>query len=138
MEFGAYYGSTGLEGQILTTLPNQDYQVMFWLASDPFSGLAPGRLRVSAGGYSLDFTAPPRTDDATAAGWVPETFAFTSDGSGQTTLLFQNYGGPIYSFSPPMIDTVSITAVPEVSPAVMMAVSGMGVGLRVKRRRAAG
>ena len=37
-----------------------------------------------------------------------------SDGSGPTALRFQNYADP-GSVSPPMIDTVSLTAVPEVS-----------------------
>ena len=67
VELGFYDGSTGLQQTFSTSL-NQVYFVTFWLATDPFNGSSPGRLRVSAGGTSMDCTATLPTGSAAAMG----------------------------------------------------------------------
>jgi hypothetical protein len=122
VELGFYDGASGLQ-QTFNTTASQSYVVTFWLATDPFNGTAPGRLRVSAGGTSADFTAPLPTGSSTAMGWQEETFAFTSDGSGSTTLLFQNLPGPHGAI--PAIDTISVSAVPEPSTLTLVGTAAL-------------
>jgi len=126
VELGFYDGSTGLQQTFSTSL-NQVYFVTFWLATDPFNGSSPGRLRVSAGGTSMDYTAPLPTGSAAAMGWQQRSFFFTSDGSGSTTLLFQNLPSPHGAW--PAIDTISVTAVPEPSSLTLTLVGATVIGL---------
>ena len=73
VELGFYDGSTGLQQTFSTSL-NQVYFVTFWLATDPFNGSSPGRLRVSAGGTSMDYTAPLPTGSRCGNGLATTVF----------------------------------------------------------------
>ena len=122
VELGAYFGINGIE-QAFASLPGQQYLVTFWLVTDPFNG-PPARLRASAGGTTADFLAAPGTGNGENPGWQEESFFFTSDGSGSTTLLFENLPeGSTPTI--PAIDTITVTAVPEPSsiPIIVLAIT---------------
>lgn len=103
-----FYDSINAIQQTFETLPNQQYLVSFWLATDPWNG-PPARLRVAANGFSTDYQAPPGSGNESALGWQQQSFSFMSDASRSTTLWFGNLIGT------PAIDTISVTAVPEPS-----------------------
>lgn len=124
VELGQYFGLNGLQ-QTFSTLPNQPYLVTFWSATDPFNG-PPAQFRVSAGGSVADYTALPR--DGTSERWQPNTFFFTSDGSGASTLTFQNGAGTVGA-----LDTIAVTPVPEPSTWVLLCL-GASAFILVARR----
>jgi hypothetical protein len=91
VELGYYYGTNGIQ-QTFDTLPNREFEVTFWLATDPFNGPA-ASVRVSAAGSVADYVAGPGTGNQNALGWTQNRFRFTSDNSGYTTLLFESLIG---------------------------------------------
>lgn len=127
-----FYNSINAIQQTFETLPNQQYLVSFWLATDPWNGPA-AKLRVAASGFSADYQAPPGSRDESALGWQEQSFWFMSDSSGSTTLWFGNLIGT------PAIDTISVAAVPEPSA---WSVFGAGASIwflaRPRRRRISG
>jgi hypothetical protein len=125
VELGGYYGTNAIE-QTFSTAPNQPYLVSFWLATDAYNG-PPALHRVSAAGTSADYQAPPGTGDQGAMGWQPQSFAFTSDNSGSTTLWFGNLWGV------PAIDTIAVTAVPEPRTWALCGLGGLAILLGGKR-----
>ena len=131
VELGAYFVFGGLQ-QTFATLPNQAYAVTFWLATDPYNG-PQAQMLASAGGTTVDFVAPLPTGNDANPGWQQESFVFTSDGSGSTTLLFQDLLGVSSQIpSAAFIDTVSVVAVPE--PAGFAPIV-LGMAVLVLRRK---
>jgi hypothetical protein len=104
VELGYYFGMNGLR-QTFSTDPNQPYLVTFSLATDALNG-PPAWLRVSAGGPVADYAALGSVGGMMQ--WQEQSFLFTSDASGSTTLTFYNGAGTI-----PVIDTIAVTPVPE-------------------------
>jgi len=125
VELGYYFGVNAI-GQTFSTAPNQPYVVSFWLATDSYNG-PPALLRVSAAGTSEDYQAPPGSGDQRAMGWQPQSFAFTSDNSGSTTLWFGNLVGI------PAIDTVTVAAVPEPRIYALFLLGGLSIVLERRR-----
>lgn len=123
VELGAYFTFIGIQ-QTFATLPNQSYLATLWLATDPYNG-PPAELRASAGDTVANFAAAPGTGNLQDLGWQQESFLFTSDGSGLTTLLLQNTVGVA------AVDTISVSAVPEPSS---LALLGVGVLLIFRGR----
>ena len=105
VELGYYSGVNAIK-QTFSTTPSRPHLASFWLATDPFNG-PPAILRVSAAGTSSDYQAPPGSGDSRAMGWQQQSFVFTSDNTGSTTLWFGNVVGI------PAIDSITITEVPE-------------------------
>lgn len=89
--------------------------------------------------FSLDNTYPV----VTAANWVQVTHDFTVTTPGTYVLSFTDasvYGDPLVSplagVTPsPMLDNVSITAVPEPSPLALSALGGLILLLKFRRRK---
>lgn len=128
VELGYYNGVNAIE-QTFGIAPNQSYLVSFWLATDCCNG-PPAVLRVSAGGASADYQAPPPTGDWFAMGWQQHSFMFTSDNTASTTLWFGNVSGIV------AIDAITVSPVPEPSA---WAVFGLGaLALLMARRRGNG
>lgn len=128
VELGYYNGVNAIE-QTFGIAPNQPYLVSFWLATDCCNG-PPAVLRVSAGGASADYQAPPPTGDWFAMGWQQHSFMFTSDNTASTTLWFGNVSGIV------AIDAITVSPVPEPST---WAVFGLGaLALLMARRRGNG
>jgi hypothetical protein len=121
VELGYYFGVNAIE-QTFSTAPNQPHLVSFWLATDSYNG-PPARLRVSAAGTSGDYQAPPGSGDQRAMGWLSQSFVFTSDNSGSTTLWFGNVAGI------PAIDTIAVTVVPEPGSCALLGLGGLLIGL---------
>ncbi|MHB8521367.1 MAG: DUF642 domain-containing protein [Limisphaerales bacterium] len=127
VEVGYYFGVNAIE-QTFSTTPNQPYLVSFSLATDPLNG-PPALLRVSAAGTSADYQAPPRSGSLKAMGWQRQSFVFTSDKSGSTTLWFGSLTGVA------AIDTIAVTAVPEPRTCAMFALGALAIILSAKHRR---
>lgn len=124
VELGYYLGTNAIQ-QTFSTLANQAYRVSFWLATDPFNG-PPAVLRVSAAGSFADYQAPARTGSEQAMGWQLQTFSFTSDNTGSTTLWLGNMLGVA------AIDSINVTPVPE--PCTVELV-GLGLLVRIVTAR---
>ncbi len=125
VELGYFLGGNGIQ-QTFSTDPNQPYLVTFWLGSDVNYA---GQVHVSAGDSAADYSGPFHFPIRRTF-WEEHSFSFTSDGSGMTTLTFQNPSGTI-----PALDTISIVPVPE--PHVW-ALLGLGALLLVSKGRRCG
>lgn len=111
--------------QDFTTEAGQLYMVAFQAATEVAYG-DPGLLRVSAGDTTADFTLPNLggyPENPVFAGWASYSFTFTAT-SATTRLQFfdrglQIGGDPTNGNASPLIDDVSVTAVPEPSSALI-------------------
>lgn len=125
VEVGYYFGINAIE-QTFGTSPGQAYSVSFLLATNAYNGPA-ALLRVAASGKSADFQATPGSGDQRAMDWKQESFEFTADSSGATTLWFGSLTGTA------AIDTVTVTAIPELNTYLLAAIGAL-VFIRRTRR----
>lgn len=131
-------GAGGLNGgiqQTFATLPNSTYRVSFYMTSYWLANTPP-ELTASAAGQSAHFSAGPASFDRFNCVWELKQFDFISDGSGLTTLKFQN----IINNSPGFggaaeIDNVQVTLVPEPATASLLGLLGGIVLFQSKRAR---
>ena len=91
VELGYYYGTNGIR-QTFDTVPNREYEVRFWMATDPWNGPR-ASVRVLAALSFADYVAAPGTANQSDLGWTQKSFRFVSDDSGHTTLLFHSLIG---------------------------------------------
>ncbi len=121
-QFSGVSGDPGSLSQTVATDPGQDYIVDFWLYS--FGG-TPNGFSVTFDGTSLfsqtNLPAAPYTE-----------YTFTTTAVDSSALLqFSAYNNPSY-FG---LDDVSVTALPEPSAVVLLALGALGVVLAAIRRR---
>ena len=122
----------GIE-QTFTTIPGQLYNVRFDLSGNPHGGPVVKQARVSVGGFSADYAFDSTGQSMEALLWETIAFSFWSTTSA-ATLSFKSLSPTPNSYGA-LIDNVSVTAVPEPSAAVLLAI-GLGVlGARHARRR---
>lgn len=127
--------ANGSVSQTFSTVVGQSYAVNFFLAGNPDGGLGDKTATVSATGASSQnfiFTVTP-SDSKGGMGWASYTYDFTAT-STDTTLKFASATGTAYG---PALDNVSVAAVPEPAIWVMMLTGFAGVGVMLRRRRAA-
>ncbi len=119
--------------QTLTTVAGQEYQFSFELAGNFQGGIAIKNLSVNIGSnglYSFDTTGK----SAGNMGWTKYSTTFVAVSSA-TTLSFASNSSGAYG---PVIDNVSVTAVPEPESLAML-LAGLGLmGMIARRRKAAG
>lgn len=119
--------------QTLTTVVGQNYQLSFELAGNFQGGTAIKNLSVNIGPnglYSFDTTGM----SAVNMGWIQHSVTFVAVSSA-TTLSFASNTSGAYG---PVIDNVSVTAVPEPESFAML-LAGLGMmGMIARRRKAAG
>jgi hypothetical protein len=120
-QFSGVSGDDGLLSQTLTTVPGQEYIIDFWLYRD---GATPN-------GFSVTFDGNPifSQTNLSAAPYTEYTFNSTAIDS-SAVLQFSAYDNPGY-FG---LDDVSVTAVPEPSAVVLLALGTLGVAWAAIRR----
>jgi hypothetical protein len=129
LNLGTYAGMNGVS-QTFGTAPNSLYHVSFGLYPNWFNPPYNGVLRVSVGDQSLEFAAvgSGAPEQPAPIPFVTHEFDFRSDGSGSSTLLFQNVTWMVY------VDHVSVTAVPEPGTFALLGL-GVPVVLLYRRRK---
>jgi len=133
---GAY--DVGALSQTITGLtPGQVYAVSFeWAGAQQsgYSGANTEQITVSLGSQTQS-TAVYDNPSHGFSGWMSETFDFTASSSSEA-LSFLAVGTPagVPPFS--LLDSVSLTAVPEPSTWAMMCLGFAGLGFAAYRRRA--
>lgn len=123
----AYFGPLGTTGgieQALTTTAGTQYLVTFKLSGD---GADPSSVQVNFGSQTLLALSNPTTSGF-------QLYAFVASAtSASTTLSFQFRDDNSFM----MLDSVSVSAVPEPASAAMLALGGLGLGAMLMRRRSA-
>ena len=122
----AFYGGAvqnlGFLNQSFTTVVGQAYSVSFWLAND---GYQPNQFQVLANGDVLM--------DIQNIAILPYTLyqtTFTARSAGSALqFAFRNDSGLLH------LDNVAVTAVPEVSPALMLVIGLATMAVRRRTRR---
>ena len=121
----------GIE-QTFATAIGSSYLVSFWVSGNPEGGDPLKRLRAAAGGVSLDYTFDSTGQAIDALIWQTVAFSFTASQSFSTlSFLSLSHAGSAYGA---LIDNVQVTAVPEPSALLLMAV-GVGGVARLGRHR---
>lgn len=130
-ELGAGGGNGGIQ-QSFSTVPNTQYEVSFWMTSF-WLALDTPELTISAAGQSANYTAGPASSDRLNCVWELKQFSFVSDGSGSTTLKFQNVVKPGFNGAAE-IDSVQVTQVPEPSAICFLGLAALVLRSRLTKR----
>lgn len=130
--------------QSVTLVAGQRYTISFdWAAAQQFTfnGPTDAGWTVSVGGVTVGQTDAPIGNHG-FSGWANQSYTFTAATSGPETVSFLAYCNPTdisgcEAAVPPfaLLDSVSLTAVPEPSTWVMMALGFAGLGYVGFRRR---
>lgn len=134
-DLGGYGDPNGPIGdgiaQSFATSPGASYRVSFGLSGENSSG--DETLTVAAAGTSIDYLLIPDGQGVFRRPFVTQSFSFVATAA-QTTLSFIHSAG-LGGNNDPLIDGVSVTAVPEPGSYALMLL-GLGVvGARLSRRR---
>ena len=117
--------------QSFATVTGATYNVVFGLSSENLSG--DETLTVAAGSASIDYLLSPTGAGTFQRPFTTEGFSFVATSS-LTTLSFIHTFGPGGS-NDPLIDGVSVTAVPEPETYAML-LAGLGLlGFMARRRK---
>ena len=124
--------SPGGIAQTVATDVGLSYLVSFLVSGNPEGSDALKRLRVGAGGVSLDYTFDSTGQAIDALVWQTVVCSFTASQSLSTlSFLSLSNGGSAYGA---LIDDVRVTAVPEPSTLLLTA-AGVAVAVRLRRHR---
>jgi len=106
--------SAGTLAQTFDTIPSSTYRVSFDLAANFYFGQRIKTVRVTAPGFSQDYTFDSAGRTALDMGWQTETFEFVAAGS-SSTLSFASQDFANSAFGP-ALDNVRVTAVSSTAP----------------------
>jgi hypothetical protein len=124
------YGSTGGIAQEFSVVKGHTYALKFAYANNPFGGPASAAANVIFGGVTTEVTHDSSSDSN--FNWTSFSQTFTAGASGMSTLSFtETIGGGNAGI---LLDSVSVTGVPELSTWAMMIIGFGGVGLQICRR----
>jgi choice-of-anchor C domain-containing protein len=127
--------ANGSVSQTFDTVVGQSYLVNFFLAGNPDGGPAAKVAISSATGgpvQSNTFTVTGG-DTRSTMNWAPYTYRFKATGT-STVLSFASATGTPYG---PALDNVSVSGVPEPAEWALMLMGFGGLGVALRRRRAA-
>jgi choice-of-anchor C domain-containing protein len=134
-----YSGSSaGKISQTFATQPGQAYQVSFWMSGNPDDGgsFSEKRIRAGADGLAEEFTVNTASMSRSSMLWTLYSLLFTADDT-QATLFFESLNNE--SNNPgwgPVIDLVTVNAVPIPGAAWLMGAGLIGVvGIRRKYKK---
>lgn len=133
--FGGGDGANdGQISQTLTTVAGTEYQLDFlYGATSSPDGLGTQSIAVTVGSLNTTVVSALGQRDFSLV-LAPLTFDFLASGP-TTTLTFTNASGALTNSIDGMLDSVSVTAVPEPTSLLMLAAGLGGLGLTRKRRR---
>ena len=124
-------GNDGGIQQTFNTTVGETYRVTFDLAGNTFTSPTIKDMRVSAGGSSADFSFDTTGKSNSNMGWLSKSWDFTAN-STTTTLEFISLSN---SFAGPVLDNVSVIAVPEPSSVLgLLSLGVLGIGSALKRQ----
>ncbi len=123
----------GSISQTFDTVAGQTYQVDFDLAGNPDGGIGPKVAIVTANGaqQQSDTFIVTGADTHSSMGWTPYVYDFTAN-SASTTLTFASAANSPYG---PVLDNVSVVAVPEPASWALIILGFGGLGALLRRRR---
>jgi choice-of-anchor C domain-containing protein len=107
----------GSISQVMDTVPNQTYDVSFWMSGNPSTPLGPKTMNVSATGtaaqeFTFDTAAAQNTK--TDMKYPQKTFTFAATGTSTTLNFASTTTSTVPGFAGPVIDDLVITAAPNV------------------------
>jgi choice-of-anchor C domain-containing protein len=105
--------------QTFATEIGQTYSVTFDLSGNPEGGPLLKQLQVSVGDFSQDYSFDSSGQTLDALIWQTVTFSFVALDT-TSTLAFTSLSSTPSSFGP-LVDNVSVTAVPEPATVLLMA-----------------
>lgn len=126
---GATLGT--LSQTITDTVAGQTYLVSFWVSKNPDGGDSTRTGTFAAGGKDFAFSYD-RPNDRANMNWQQVSYAFTATGT--NTLIAFSADASAGCCWGPVIDNVSITAVPEPTSWAMMIGGFVLAGAAVRRR----
>ncbi|HVT83213.1 MAG TPA: choice-of-anchor C family protein [Phycisphaerae bacterium] len=131
LDLGGTPGNGGVIQSFATT-PGQAYQVSFYLSGNPDGGPSNKTLRVIAGNVTQDYAFDISVMHNTLANmmWQPYSFQFVATNATSSIELYNTM--PTVTSQGPVIDNVSVVAVPEPGA---LSIFGLGVGGMILRRR---
>ena len=105
-------GTPGFGGiaQTFSTVPGQQYQVVFDMAGNPGGLPAVKRMQVEAAGQSAEFSFDVTGRTLSDMGWIEHSWEFTASDSSTTLEFVSLHTGPANFFGP-ALDNVRIYAV---------------------------